>query len=394
MNSSDFFSILTMVILGLFTAVFFGLYLYDRKQKFPIWVSSAYAFALVAFTIDLNRVQFTSITADYIANSFMWLTGILLLMAFCARLNRPKPWRSVGALVVAAYAVQTWYSFGQDEIIGRSIWANIFAGLLLGLALPILWKGSRNAIDRAIFWVMAALTLTYFVRPLTVYFVLGEVHTHENYSTSVEALALHMTIALAGLAGAATMMIAAGYDIILRAQQAIIIDPLTRVMNRRGYEDLLEGNFDSSFDNLVGRAVMMFDIDSFKQVNDNYGHQAGDEVLKRIAAAAQGIVEHHGKLARVGGEEFAVILSGSSSAVAREIAEHLRLAFGLLVHPELPEGASVTASFGLARTQNHETLKRAMRRADMALFMAKERGRNCIVDGEDVSMKLPLEEVA
>ena len=394
MNSIDFFSILTVVILGLFTAVFFGLYLYDRKQKFPIWVAAAYASALVAFLIDLNRTEFTSVTADYLANSFMWPTGIFLLMGFSARLKRPKPWRLIGGILFAAYAVQTWYSFVQPDIIMRSVWANVFAGLILAVALPVLWNGGRNVIDKALFWVMAALTLSYFVRPFVVYFMMGATHTHENYANSIEALAQHMTIALASLSGAVAMMIAAGFDIIRRAERAIIIDPLTGVMNRRGYEALLEEKMAGTAAQLEGRSVMMFDIDCFKQVNDKHGHHAGDEVLRRMAETAHSLVEHHGHIARVGGEEFAILVHKVSAHLAPEIAEHLRLAFALLVHPELPDGTTVTASFGLARTQKDETLIRALRRADMALYIAKDRGRNCIVDSAEVAIKPTLEIVA
>ncbi len=394
MNSSDFFSILTMVILMLFSGVFLGLYLYDRKHHFPAWVSAAYAAALLAYLTDINRTIFSSITADYISNTFFWMTAICIVMAVCTRLRRPVPVLPIAIALLAGLAAQSWFSFVDDDLIMRSMVANMFSAFVLMAVLPTLWQSATIAIDRAIFWVTCVLVGSYLLRPIIIFMVMGETHTHESYTGSTEALAQQMTIAVASLAGAVTLLIAAGYDIVVRTQQMNVIDPLTGVLNRRGYEEMLEETGANADEQLVGRAVMMFDVDAFKQVNDNYGHHTGDAVLARMAATAKAVIEHHGQVARVGGEEFAVILNGTSSAVAHEITEHLRLAFGLLVHPELPPGASITASFGIAHTQDGETLKRTLRRADMALYAAKDRGRNRIVDSANLRREVPVENVA
>ncbi len=394
MNSSDFFSILTMAILGLFSVVFLIVYLYDHNQRFAGWCSAAYTVALIAFLTDLKRTAFTPIAADFLSNGLMWLVGVCLFLAYHARLNSKPPLQSIGTLFVSAILVQSWFSYIHNDLILRSLSANLFGGFILIASLPLLWRHITNAINRAIFWFMALLSANYLIRPFLVYFIMDAQHTHETYVGSSAAMALHMTLAVFSLAGAVILLVAMGHDIIMRLHQKVVIDPLTRVMNRRGYEELLEDKMNGPQARQAGRAVMMIDVDSFKKINDHYGHQAGDEVLKRIAQAAYAIVEHHGILARVGGEEFAVILSQTSSALMHEIAEHLRLAFGLLVHPELPAGEMVTASFGLASTQQDETLKRALRRADIALYVAKDRGRNRVVDSADLVGDLPLENVA
>ena len=380
MNGGNFFSILTMVILALFAVVFGVLYFYDRKQRFTGWVSSAYFAGMAAFVIDINRALLPPVPAELAGNTFNWAVGIFLMLAFAARLNKPAPVRVTGCLLIAAYACQLWYSFAEPDITMRAITANISCTVILAAILPMLWRANTTAINRAIFWIVTLLALSYAVRPVVTFGILNERFTEYDYDQSFQAMGMHMAYALSALTGAVAMLIAAGSDIIVRMQRESVVDPLTGVLNRRGYEGLLDGGTGRTDTDIVGRAVMMFDIDHFKQVNDCFGHHVGDEILMRIAKTASGITRHHGEIARVGGEEFAVILSGPSSAVAREIAEHLRLAFGLLVHPELPDGATVTASFGLAYTKDGESVKRALRRADIALYAAKDSGRNCMVE--------------
>ena len=377
MNSGDFFSILTMVILALFAAVFGILYLYDRTQRFTAWVSASYAAGLIAFTVDSFRTNFPVILGDLVMNTATWSVGLCLLIAYATRLDERPPLRAMALILTAAYAVQSWYSLADPDMTMRAIAANVSCAAILLAAMPILWRARSTPANQAIFWIMTVLTASFIVRPIITFGILSERFTPASYGQSVDTLAFHMTFAVVSLSGAVALLIAAGSDTIARMQRESVVDPLTGVLNRRGYENALENGTERG----TGiHAVMMFDIDRFKDVNDSFGHQTGDEILKRIAKIASGIVEHHGEIARVGGEEFAVVLSAPSSPVAKEIAEHLRLAFGLFVHPELPPGASVTASFGLAHAQPGESLKRAMRRADVALYAAKDKGRNCVVE--------------
>jgi diguanylate cyclase (GGDEF)-like protein len=130
-------------------------------------------------------------------------------------------------------------------------------------------------------------------------------------------------------------------------------------------------------------AVMLIDLDRFKRINDSFGHEAGDVVLKAIAALLKGKVRGSDIACRYGGEEFALILpeTGLDAAVRR--AEDIRLAIaGLgLSYAEKPMGR-ITASFGIALFPNHgEHTDTLLRVADMALYAAKGAGRNRVVVG-------------
>ena len=150
------------------------------------------------------------------------------------------------------------------------------------------------------------------------------------------------------------------------------IDELTGVLNRRGMEQSLE-DFEEA---AQGMTLVMLDIDHFKRVNDRHGHDGGDEVLRRVAAVVAGNLRASDVFGRWGGEEFLIACQGTRVRDAARLAEKLR---ERLQHCEinLPTGRiSVTASFGVALAPPGGSAVEALKRADMALYRAKELGRN------------------
>lgn len=123
-------------------------------------------------------------------------------------------------------------------------------------------------------------------------------------------------------------------------------------------------------------SVIMFDIDHFKRVNDTYGHQTGDDVLKEIAQLVAGNIREMDLFARWGGEEFLLLSPGVTLDQAAVLAEKLRH----LIHGhEFPGPGQVTCSFGVAQLQPEEEQRSLVKRVDLALYRAKEAGRNRVV---------------
>ena len=148
-------------------------------------------------------------------------------------------------------------------------------------------------------------------------------------------------------------------------------DSLTGVLNRRA---LFERYRDS--DIAAGLAVVMFDLDRFKLINDRLGHAQGDLVLQKFAQVLRDNLRNSDVIARLGGEEFCVILPGLDAETARSSAEAMRHAFADLQIPIDAEGEIATVSAGLAIGGKDETFSSVMRRADAALYKAKQAGRN------------------
>ena len=166
-----------------------------------------------------------------------------------------------------------------------------------------------------------------------------------------------------------------------------LTDALTELDNRRNLQERLQEMYEHSARLTEPLAVVMTDIDKFKSVNDTYGHHAGDEVLKQIAKLLKGEAREIDRVGRFGGEEFMMLLPGTTVDEAVQFAERVRIATE--AHTFTFEGGTLqrTASFGVAawphtRLQNCDSLVRA---ADDALYVAKETGRNRVVcfDSDD-----------
>ena len=158
------------------------------------------------------------------------------------------------------------------------------------------------------------------------------------------------------------------------AQKLANTDPLTGLANRRATLNWLQSMLDASGEVDEPLSLVMFDIDHFKHVNDTLGHQAGDEVLRKVASIARAQIRAEDLVGRIGGEEFVCILSGMPDQVARGLADRLCQAIASKTGGDgLPP---VTISIGLASYRKGDTTETILARADAALYEAKQGGRN------------------
>lgn len=162
---------------------------------------------------------------------------------------------------------------------------------------------------------------------------------------------------------------------VVTLEAQVVKDELTGIANLLGFTNRLE-----QFMGLVRRekipaSLVYLDIDHFKKVNDTFGHAAGDVVLKEIASLLKRSVREVDVVARIGGEEIAIILEGTEGDRAIEKAQKLREGIQTLIFKDYP-GLKVTASFGVATLNGSETLEDVRANADKALYVAKENGRN------------------
>jgi diguanylate cyclase (GGDEF)-like protein len=157
-------------------------------------------------------------------------------------------------------------------------------------------------------------------------------------------------------------------------------DSLTGMLNRRGFEERFALEVERSARTSEPFALVLGDIDDFKALNDDYGHIAGDEALSAIGAALRAECRTIDTAARIGGEEFALLLPGTGSAKGFEAAERLRVAVSAVTGPE---GEPLTISFGVVEHPVHGAIwPELMTGADRALYEAKAGGRNRTVAHE------------
>ena len=154
-------------------------------------------------------------------------------------------------------------------------------------------------------------------------------------------------------------------------------DPLTGLPNRRAFDDELSRRLAEWQRKGNTFCMIMIDIDHFKRLNDQYGHPAGDGVLREVADVLRCTLREMDMCARLGGEEFAVILPATSPQEGRRATERARLAIaGHRFHVEQSK-LSATVSLGLSTVEGHDDAVSLMKRADDALYAAKHGGRNC-----------------
>jgi diguanylate cyclase (GGDEF)-like protein len=164
------------------------------------------------------------------------------------------------------------------------------------------------------------------------------------------------------------------------------IDPLTELANRRGFLERFEAEYATMRRRGTPLAVLMLDADNFKKVNDHYGHDSGDTVLRAIAAALQKPLRASDVSGRLGGEEFAVLMPHTDLAGALMLAERVRGDIAALTIRAGDHDIQITVSIGVAQVPDQEDgITTALHGADEAMYEAKVTGRNRVVAGRVVS---------
>ena len=151
------------------------------------------------------------------------------------------------------------------------------------------------------------------------------------------------------------------------------IDPLTNVMNRRSIANQLEQLHQQR---KALYSVVLLDLDHFKHINDNYGHDMGDQVLIQVAECLAQHVREQDMIGRFGGEEFILLLPNTTTEQAQHVAERCRIALTELNFVYEQQPFSISASFGISSSQNASEPQQLIRQADQALYAVKTAGRN------------------
>ena len=189
---------------------------------------------------------------------------------------------------------------------------------------------------------------------------------------------------LAVLIGLLALLIIRQVRKLRRWKRMASLDPLTGVANRRGVEYFTSAAMRRARARHEPLALLALDLDRFKQINDSFGHAAGDRVLQHIARACTEALRDGDLLGRIGGEEFLVILPRSTLEDAADVAERLRSRVEALALEDLPAGLRITISIGVAQmTPADSGFADLERRADAALYRAKSEGRNRVVGALD-----------
>lgn len=321
--------------------------------------------------------------ASILLNNLLFLLGPALLfhgfVRFFALHRTPLPVIAVYLVVAVAVAVQAYFTaVDPDQNTRIAVFFTTRAFLLLCCAIEPMRKPAVRA--SASYWLifviavlLAGNDLVQVWRGLNVgseaeMFASFNIKTVLIIAVISDVLAAYGLLLLTG-ERLETELRTARYDI----EQLARTDALTGIWNRRHFEDIIGHEVERARRYGQPLSLVLFDIDRFKSVNDRFGHATGDAVLRKIAKLGRQSVRASDVIGRWGGEEFFVLAPSTALGDARSLAEKLRRAIGSY---EFVDISPVTASFGTAQWRENEDVTAWVRRADAALYAAKQDGRN------------------
>ncbi|MFO1253924.1 diguanylate cyclase [Inhella sp.] len=296
--------------------------------------------------------------------------------------RRPWPWILAGYLAVAGvYALLTYV---WDSYTLRVLFFNALLCLLSAACALLLWDHRRRIGGAVLALPLGVHLLQVFLGLLRIGITLkdGGV-SHQSMFVSQGQIFIIMLNSLGVMAMAFGFMSLHAGRLLDTVEAQAATDPLTGLLNRRGFDVALQREWRRHQRLEQGLAALMIDIDHFKQINDKQGHPIGDAALRHLADTLRQQLRPYDLLGRLGGEEFCVVLPGVSPALAAQTAERLCRAPLSFV----PEGESIplsmTVSIGVASCRPDDAHPDALlARADRALYQAKQQGRDRVVLSE------------
>ena len=303
--------------------------------------------------------------------------------AFAVHFSKKIPYKNLLLISLVTMGLMAWFLLVDYSVTMRTTVMNFGAGLLLLPALAIIPRKNCPTIYKAIFWLMVASFVQFYIRTfLTVYFASAPL-TMQNFSSSVYLIAFNFSITLASIGIALSLCIAIGMEEITDMQRLSETDPLSGLVNRRGFEQEVTRQIELSLARKVPLSLIVCDIDHFKRVNDTFGHDMGDRIIKGFGKIIKGSCRRTDMVARIGGEEFCILLPVATKEMGLMVANSAREAFSKHQFRNIPNDIFFTASFGIAQIQADDTYEHLFKRADAALYEAKQSGRNrCVVHGD------------
>jgi len=349
----------------------------------PLAKSWSLAFALAGAAWTLNIVHgltgFGGPFSIAAVSALAMAVPVLLWKGLAERAGQTPPGRGWfvalalvdGIILIAALR----HADGLWAALSQFFRAVVLARALRHVALPNRRARVDEQMMRLLLGLLAAISL-----------IVGVLALARQFETALTRgdldrwlLLLALPPVFTGIGIAALTLIA--NDLAADLRRLAATDPLTGILNRRGFDRMCKQVMPVIARRDIIGAFMLADLDRFKTINDQYGHEAGDQVLVAFARAIEGELRPGDLFGRTGGEEFAILLTGATTEVAIGVVERFRAALRQVRVDAVPD-LRLTASFGMAPVGSVEDLAAAQRAADRALYAAKEGGRDRAVLAE------------
>ncbi|GAB5349993.1 GGDEF domain-containing protein [Alteriqipengyuania sp. 357] len=309
-----------------------------------------------------------------------FLIALIGLSLALSHFHGRKPmWRIATAIVLAGFTYRlVTLGVPRDEPWNEFLFQGWYALASAMCAYTVRMHAARTPLNSLLF-VLFLVSMVHFPLKAVASVMLGNGHTEHDYVFTLYAVLSQTSSGVLMIAVALLILIGFLQTVLRNTQQQANSDALTGLPNRRAMDEWFDAlaNCEEPHEPVT---VAVIDVDRFKQFNDRFGHDVGDEVLRAVATSLDRNRPSAARLARLGGEEFVALLPKEQTG-ALHSCESMRLAISRLT---FAESEPVTVSIGLSQAMPGEPMGSALRRADQALYRAKARGRNrCEVAAPD-----------
>jgi len=373
---------LTNILLGVFLGV--GSLVFARiHPSFRGFKALGYSYFLFSFGFILLglRQYISDLFSIIVANSMIFFGFSLLIVGILRFLKYDKKtFEKISLILVCGLIISfVYFTYIQSNVNFRIIIISIIiAGqsFFIGFKVLIHQEKSLLTFNRFLGFSFFYCAVIFLCRA---YFAISE-PTIDNFMDAgiIHALSL-IALQFVVITSCFSLTLGASQQLANKLAIQATIDSLTQLYNRRAFDEFAEKGVMRAQREKTPISLILMDIDLFKEVNDNYGHQVGDKVLQEFSLRLKNSLRQYDVLARYGGEEFTLLLPDTNAATAMIIAEKLR---NKIAEPvfflEGETDLSITASFGVATNQGEDiNWQQLISFADQALYHAKEDGRNC-----------------
>lgn len=374
MSSAVFAIAVNAVVACLFAATYLAIGLSNPSFRRVLWFALAYAVGTGTPLSEL-LVRFSDYPQVFAATSSatFLLAFLITAVAIAAFYRQRIPWLLLTAIFVGSVALRAAIWGGERNTLSYELFYQLpFAAATLLCAVLVFRARDRQD------WVLGALFLLvsahFLLKPL-VAVTFGSGSTAKAYADSAYALFSQSSSGILLVAVGLALVVAVLRKMLGEAQQASEVDPLSGLLNRRGFIRRSEAAIARAASSRGEVALLMLDLDHFKQINDTHGHSVGDRVIVAFARTLTDCCPPKAIVGRIGGEEFAILLENSSGTIARLLGETIRAHLNCRA---LDEAARIhaTVSVGLAVGDGSMSLTELAQRADDALYDAKRSGRD------------------
>ena len=382
MNYYNVIGLLNTSMAAIFCIALIAIWRNNRALKYIRVLGLSYGIRSLCFGIFYFAFSLENPVLRYSANIFLLFAIMLLSIGLSNRRSKRPRYGALLAIAAITLGPLLYYQFMEPDLLARVIILNSgLACLSLLMLLDVARAPRRSPVEQVLFGLLLVSCAGYLLRPL---FLVASGASGERFEGSYW-LVVSISDALICAMTAVGILAVIASDVMDEIKTDALTDTLSGLFNRRGFEPRA---LKALAKRTAGKppAMILTDLDHFKSINDLFGHSGGDLIIRRFSEVLREKAPGDAIMARLGGEEFAIMLPSNDAASARQFAEEVRTAFKQVALDAVAGEANPTASFGVAIAREAEDLQSLMERADRALYRAKDSGRDCIHLAEQATL--------